>query len=386
MFDASKGMVAVLVSSLFAGNADLELVAANRRRLQAPEESESVALLQQALVNLGFELPEGGVDGRFGPETGDAVHAFKADRGVLPSDPIVGRGTMERLDLELSFLDGADDTRFAGDARLLAGEPLTAGVLDAVHPDLGIGRILLDILEHDDEFCFSMSMAIVDAPLIAGFVGRLVEPKIAADYCLVAGPCSPVDDFADLLNSAAPYKLFLGAHNTAVSPAVIDAVGSSVRPDLLTHRPGVVPEWYEIKPLSPAGVTAGLVKGVTLKSNYGGNGLPYLPGKRYKPSREILLGRFITPPPFLESLEVYIEARRLLPGLIFYRLCVRGDTVRFFNRVTVVAGLLAIIAALAPELLAVGAAAEEVAAFGAAVRAAAQALNIGSLPAVAPGL
>src|SRR4051794_33936143 len=151
MFDASKGMVAVLVSSLFAGNADLELVAANRRRLQAPEESESVALLQQALVNLGFELPEGGVDGRFGPETGDAVHAFKADRGVLPSDPVVGRGTMERLDVELSFLDGADDTRFAGDARLLAGEPLTAGVLDAVHPELGIGRILLDILEHDDE-------------------------------------------------------------------------------------------------------------------------------------------------------------------------------------------------------------------------------------------
>jgi peptidoglycan hydrolase-like protein with peptidoglycan-binding domain len=376
--------VAELVSSVFAGNADLSTVADGARTIQAPEASDSVALIQQALVVVGAELPHAGADGAFGPETGAAVSAFKAHRGILPSDPVVGRGTIAGLDRELSFLDGRDDPGFVDDRALLVREPFTAGVLDAVHPDRGIGERVLEFFEFGDQFCFSMSMAVLDAPLLAGFVGRYVEPKIAADFCLRAGPCSPVDDFFDLVNSPAPYRTFLAGHNPTVPPDTIAAIAAGRRPDIISHRPGGIPEWYEIKPLSPSGVVAGLAKGNDLKSTYATNGLPYVPGKTYQPRELIPLGRFVTPEG--EQLELLCEARRLLPGLIFYRLCLRGDYVRYFNRVRLAAGILAIIAALAPELLALGAAAEEVAAFVAGVSAAAEALGIGAIPVVIPSL
>lgn len=374
----------MLVSSLFTGNIDLEGVAAGTRTIQAPEQSDTVALVQQALVMLDFAFPDSGVDGQFGSETSTAVSAFKTDRAILPSDPVVGKGTTAGLDLELAFLDGRDDPAFGTNTRLLAREPFTAGVLDAVHPDLNITSSVLNFLEFGDQFCFSMSMAVLDAPLLASFVGRLVEPHITADFCAQAGPCSPVDDFFDLANSPAPYTLFLRTHNPAVPPATIDAVGVGQRPDILSHRPGSPAEWYEIKPLSPAGVTAGLAKGNNLKSTYAGNGFPYRPGTRYRPSATIPLGSFIGPEG--ERLQVVIEARRLLPGLLFYRLCVRGDYVLYFNRVRLAAGILAILVALAPELLAGGAVAEEVTAFVAALRAAATALGIEALPIVVPGL
>jgi hypothetical protein len=133
--------------------------------------------------------------------------------------------------------------------------------------------------------------------------------------------------------------------------------------------------------MSPAGVSAGLAKGVQLKSNYEGNGFPYKPGKSYKPSTKISLGEFVTPEG--ERIEVFIQPLRLLPGLIFYRFCVGGDFVRYFNRVRLAAGILAILVALAPELLEAGATAEEVAAFINLVRSTATAVGA-LLPALAP--
>ncbi|GAA3383901.1 peptidoglycan-binding domain-containing protein [Cryptosporangium minutisporangium] len=371
----------MLTSTLFAGVADLAAVAAGQRTIRAGESSASVALIQQALVTLGFALPSGGADGIFGGETGTVVSAFKVDRGLSPADPVVGKGTMARLDRELSFLDGVVDPTYATDRKLLRSEPFTAGVLDAVLPDLDIGQALLDTLELGDKLCFSMSMAILDAPQVASFVGRFVEPKIEQDYCKQTGPCT-ADDFFDTVNSPTPYTDFLRAHNPTISPAVVTAVGSRSRPDIISHRPGATPMWYEIKPLSPGGVRDGLAKGIALKQIYKDNGFPYKPGTTYRPSSEIELGHFLTPQG--EDIEVFLEVRRLLPGLLFYRLCLRGDYVQFLNRVRVVAGLLAILAALAPELLAAGAAAEEVTAFLALLRAAATALGLGSLPSLVP--
>lgn len=46
---------------------------------------EPVAFLQAALEARGFELPEFGVDGRFGGETEDAVKAFQAANGITPT-------------------------------------------------------------------------------------------------------------------------------------------------------------------------------------------------------------------------------------------------------------------------------------------------------------
>ncbi|MEU5430694.1 peptidoglycan-binding protein [Streptomyces olivoreticuli] len=371
----------MLTSDLFRDNADLETVAAGNRRILAPEVSDSVGLVQEALVTAGFKLPEFGVDSTFGQETGAAVTAFKQSRGLLPPDPVVGTGTITGLDAELVYLQGMDSPAALTDTRTLVSEPFTAGVLETLHPDLDITGKVLNFLELGDTLCFSMSMAVLDAPQLASFVGRFVEPHINKDFCARNGPCSVVDDFFDVANSAAPYTDFLRTHNPTIAPSVIATVGAGVRPDILSQRPGMKAEWYEIKPLSPAGVSAGLAKGVTLKSNYEGNGFPYRPGKSYTPSAKITLGKFATPEG--EQLEIFIEPLRLLPGLIFYRFCVGGDFVRYFNRVRIIAGILAILIALAPELLAAGAAAEEVAAFVSLVRSIATAASV-VLPSVAP--
>ncbi|MEY9987992.1 hypothetical protein ABIE67_000024 [Streptomyces sp. V4I8] len=373
----------MLKSDLFGDSADLALVAAGDRRILAPEASDSVGLVQQALVTVGFKLPDFGVDRSFGPETGAAVTAFKEDRALQPSDPVVGKGTITRLDTELAYLQGLDTPQALSDRKLLVSEPFTAGVLESVHPDIDITGKVLQFFELADTLCFSMSMAVLDAPQLASFVGRFVEPHINKDFCRRNGPCSPANDFFDTANSAALYTDFLRVHNPAIDPSVIATVGAGVRPDIVSHRPGQQAEWYEIKPLSPAGVSAGLAKGVKLRSNYETNAFPYRPGRAYTPSAKITLGEFVTPEG--ERLEVFIEPRRLLPGLIFYRFCVGGDFVRYFNRVRLVAGILAILVALAPELLEVGAAAEEAAAFISLLRSIAA--EVGAvLPSLSPAL
>ncbi|MGP4114926.1 peptidoglycan-binding domain-containing protein [Streptomyces sp. 4N509B] len=372
----------MLTSDLLRDSADLAEVAAGNRRVHAPENSESVGLVQQALVATGFPLPEFGVDRAFGTETGTAVSAFKTDRGLQPSDPVVGTGTITRLDAELAYLEGLDPPAARTDVKRLTGEPFTAGVVEVLHPDLDITSRVLDFFELGDRICFSMSMAVLDAPQLASFVGRFVEPHITKDFCTRSGPCG-ADDFFDIINSPAPYTAFLRAHNPGISPSVVDAVGAGVRPDILSHRPERQAEWYEIKPLSPGGVSEGIGKGVRLRSGYEGNGFPYRPGKLYTPSGLITLGEFVTPEG--ERIEVSIEPRRLLPGLIFYRFCVSGDFVSYFNRVRLAAGILAILAALAPELLAAAATAEEVAAFVQLVRSIAAGLGL-ALPALSRAL
>ena len=109
----------MLTSSIFSGSADLAVIEAGGRQMLAPEISDSVALVQQALLAVGMELPDNGVDGAFGNQTGNAVSSFKADRHVLPSDPIVGPGTTRRLDLEVTYLD-AQTFNPAFDAKTLA--------------------------------------------------------------------------------------------------------------------------------------------------------------------------------------------------------------------------------------------------------------------------
>jgi len=366
----------MLTSSLIGSSADLNSIAAGGRTMREPEASDAVLRVQTALLSLGFELPEAGADGIFGQETAAAVVAFKTSRGLFPNNPVVGVGTATRLDVEIAYLEGVAVDQILDDDRVLASDPYLGARIDVLRPDLGIPDKILRFFELSDEFCLPLSA--LWGPQVASTFGKLVDPKMSDDYCATVGPCVG-DDFFDLANNSTLYTLFLELHNPAVPPPIITQVGDSVRPDILRHRPGST-EWYETKPMTPSGVIEFLAKAKVLVSNYA-LGFPYVPGTAYRPSREIPLGAFIAPGG--GRLEIFIEPRRPAKGMILYRICIRGDYVRYFNDVRIGVGILAIMAALAPEILALGVAAEEVAAYVAAIRALAAEFG-GVLPVLIP--
>jgi peptidoglycan hydrolase-like protein with peptidoglycan-binding domain len=87
----------------FSNNARLEQASNNKPSMKQGEKGEAVAIVQQALVDLGFAMPNttnGGrslADGIFGQETARVVSQFQAANGFAV-DGRVGRDTLKRLD------------------------------------------------------------------------------------------------------------------------------------------------------------------------------------------------------------------------------------------------------------------------------------------------
>jgi hypothetical protein len=92
------------------------------------------------------------------------------------------------------------------------------------------------------------------------------------------------------------------------------------RPDICTFTPSRR-EYYEIKPLSPSGVTEGIIKLAGLVTLMRNLSQPYIPGRTYlgNPSIPMMKG-FIGPYPLAVSLKVELKA----PGLLLYQLCLEG--------------------------------------------------------------
>jgi hypothetical protein len=89
----------LLTSPRFAGDATLEACRQDKARLDAPARGESVRRVQQALLDLGFELGPTGADAVYGPATSAAVKAFKKKENLgFEQFGDVGPGTMRRLD------------------------------------------------------------------------------------------------------------------------------------------------------------------------------------------------------------------------------------------------------------------------------------------------
>jgi Putative peptidoglycan binding domain len=331
----------MLSSALFSSSADLQSVADGARRILEPETSDSVALIQAALVALGFSLPQAGIDDAFGAETGAAVSAFKRSRGLSPSDPVVGVGTMNRLDFEVAYLEGAASDAHVADARALAADPFFAGLVELQRPDLDLTRVLTDFFEFGNRMCFRMSFGL--SAQAAALMGRIVEPRVFLDYCTRQAPCTSAD-FFDRNPGSTEYVDFLLVQHPGIDPAQLGGLGALKRPDILRHRPQGS-EWYEIKPMSLSGAIAARIKLSEITTSYARLGLPYLPGNRYTPTEFIPLATMFTPEG--ENLRVVLHLMRRARGLIFWEICIEGDYVVYFNRVRIVAGLLAILVLLA---------------------------------------
>lgn len=96
-----------LRSPRFAGDELLEGCYDKERVLQRGDSGSAVTKIQEALIVLGFPVPQVGANGIFGNETELAVKSYQEARG-LSVDGIVGSETIGSLDEE--FLTGAPET------------------------------------------------------------------------------------------------------------------------------------------------------------------------------------------------------------------------------------------------------------------------------------
>lgn len=106
-----------LLNPRFSSNPELSAASENQPPLKRGADGEGVAILQQALLDLGFAMPistraRGGLpDGIYGAETEAAVIAFQR-RNQLPADGVAGRMTMQRLEASIHVLSEAQQLRF----------------------------------------------------------------------------------------------------------------------------------------------------------------------------------------------------------------------------------------------------------------------------------
>jgi len=173
----------------------------------------------------------------------------------------------------------------------------------------------------------------VGAGLASLLFGELAERLIEGDYVSKRPGKIFVDHFFDN-PIAASYIAFLAVHNPHIRrPATLAQLalltnlpgGGIVRPDIVTDQVGVK-EYYEIKPDSAAGLAAGRAKMMAIDAFMGTFRLVYPRGGGYAPASSIPLGSGTIPTvggpvPFTATL----EASRLSPGLIQWRVCVETD-------------------------------------------------------------
>jgi peptidoglycan hydrolase-like protein with peptidoglycan-binding domain len=105
---APRGDAMALKVPRFAVSPELQAASENNPPLRQGAKGEAVAILQQALIDLGFPMPistHGGAvpDGIFGQETAAAVRAFQSANG-LQVDGVVGRQTMALLEEKVVLL------------------------------------------------------------------------------------------------------------------------------------------------------------------------------------------------------------------------------------------------------------------------------------------
>jgi peptidoglycan hydrolase-like protein with peptidoglycan-binding domain len=108
-----------LANARFSGQPRLARIAMGKGSLSAADNGPAVKAVQQALIDVGYEMFRHGADGQFGSETREAIAAFRDRRG-MPGDTLTAKalgeldqaapppGTQEQhlFDFERLFADG----------------------------------------------------------------------------------------------------------------------------------------------------------------------------------------------------------------------------------------------------------------------------------------
>ena len=158
----------------------------------------------------------------------------------------------------------------------------------------------------------------------ASVFGAVAENIIQADFCRQYS-CQSGSVFIDNNNPAA-YLYFLASKNPHFTQEQqMDyfrrawAQKLAKVPDFLVHTPGEQ-VFYEVKPDSTSGISAGVDKLGKLLAAYGYYALPYALGTRYRPNSHqvAFLGGRLT---------VELRVRMAHQGLIVYKLCLKSEQV-----------------------------------------------------------
>lgn len=118
-------------ASRFSGDHRVAAARGHRNPFRMGSRGAHVVRLQQALVERGFQLPGVGVDGKFGPETDDAVRRYQASRGLV-ADGVVGVTTMDSLDFDRPTIPVHNSKSLRTDLRSRVGNGEEYGQLSAV--------------------------------------------------------------------------------------------------------------------------------------------------------------------------------------------------------------------------------------------------------------
>ncbi|HEX4977499.1 MAG TPA: peptidoglycan-binding protein [Nocardioides sp.] len=149
---------------------------------------DDVVALQQRLLDLGFKV--GRVDGRFGPQTEQAVREFQRNVGV-PPDGTCGPATLKALSRLAPLVRGGRPNKMRTEERLRRAGPQLSGKVVVV--DAGAARMPDPALQDEaDRIALDLARRVE---------GRLLVTGVQAFLTHQGGPTPPSDDErADLAN------------------------------------------------------------------------------------------------------------------------------------------------------------------------------------------
>jgi len=103
--------------------------------LQQGDRGAGVLALQNALIQRGYELPQFGADGAYGPETAEAVRAWKKDNSTDLLSPIADGSYVTERELDLigvAAVAEQEESEVASFGGSSAGEIILVGAATAV--------------------------------------------------------------------------------------------------------------------------------------------------------------------------------------------------------------------------------------------------------------